>query len=149
MTRASTDAEIPTAGTASFTGFLSISPSRLTPFLFQDYRVSAKTTLDLNLNTGDVTTETGQFYDATSSVDIANYGSRLSGSVDYSLDQLVSGANIFTGTIDGQVTRPDGSLLIVNEALVGGFMGENADGFRVVSFDDLGLNVQVSALQDE
>ena len=148
--RIATAAEVPAAGAASFTGYLTIGPPRLAPFMYDRFSAAAKTTVDVDFDTGNVTSETGRFYNTTDRFDpTGNYGARVGGSVDYTMERFPGGTDpLFVGEISGSLYTSDGTEIPINEFITGAVMGPEADGFRIISTEDLGMDVQVSALRD-
>ncbi len=148
--RETLQSEMPVSGTASFTGYMSISSPRLSPSLFT-FEHAAKTTIEVAFDTGSVTGETGQFYNITdrdSPQFSPTFGDAVDGSVSYTLAGTPGGGNDFIGTATGDIETTDGRVQSLDQVIGGRVMGPEADGFRVISLVSTGFVIDVYAVGD-
>ncbi|MEL6639830.1 MAG: hypothetical protein AAFP98_00725 [Pseudomonadota bacterium] len=144
-------AVVPTSGTASFSGYMEVGPSRLSPASFTQFKAGAETTVTVNFDEGTAAGESGQFYDVSDPYGISGefaYGAKVDGSVSYSLSGDTNLSNSFLGEATGTLTATNGGEIVVNEAIFGAVMGPNGEAFRAATISELGVNVQVYTLED-
>lgn len=148
--RETTPAEMPTSGTATYTGVMYVASPQFSPLLLR-FEHAAKTTIAVAFETGEVTGETGQFYDVTdreTPTSSLTYGDPVSGSVSYTLAGTPGGGNDFIGSATGTIENGSGTIQAVNEVIGARVMGPDASGFRVLSLGSGGLDIDVSAVAD-
>lgn len=148
--RETTASEMPVSGTATFTGVMYVASPQFSPFLLR-FEHAAKTTIEVAFDTGVATGETGQFYDVTdrdTPTSSLTYGDPVSGSVSYTLAGTPGGGNDFIGSATGSIENGSGSIQAVNEVVGGRAIGPDASGFRVLSLNPSGLDIDVSAVVD-
>ena len=144
-------AVVPTSGSASFSGYMEVGPSRLTSSFPASFRAGAETTVIVDFDEGTAAGASGQFYDISDPFDISGqytYGARVDGSVSYSLSGNTSLSNSFFGAATGTLSATDGEEIVIDEALFGAVMGPNGEAFRAATISDLGVDVQVYTLED-